>query len=136
MSTTKGKTIIHTDKAPGAIGPYSQAVRTGNMVYTAGQIGLDPARMEIVSGGVEAETRQVLTNLKQVLEAANSGLNYVVKTTVFLQDMGEFSKMNAIYGEFFPENPPARSAVEVAALPKGAAVEIEAVAMLAPSKDN
>jgi 2-iminobutanoate/2-iminopropanoate deaminase len=89
--------------------------------------------MEIVSGGIEAETRQVLTNLKHVLEAANSGLNYVVKTTVFLQDMGEFSKMNAVYAEFFPENPPARSAVEVAALPKGVAVEIEAVALVAPA---
>jgi 2-iminobutanoate/2-iminopropanoate deaminase len=132
MSTTEEKTIVHTDKAPGAIGPYSQAVRTENLVYTAGQIGLDPATMEIVSGGIEAETRQVLNNLKQVLEAANSGLNYVVKTTVFLQDMGEFSRMNAIYGEFFSENPPARSAVEVAALPKGAAVEIEAVALVVP----
>ena len=133
MYTTEGKKIIHTDNAPGAIGPYSQAVRTENMVYTAGQIALDPATMEIVSGGIEAETRQVLTNLKHVLEAANSGLNYVVKTTVFLQDMGEFSKMNAIYAEFFPENPPARSAVEVAALPKGVAVEIEAVALVAPA---
>ena len=132
MYTAEGKKIIQTDKAPGAIGPYSQAVRTENMVYTAGQIGLDPATMEIVSGGVEAETRQVLTNLKQVLEAANSGLNYVVKTTVFLRDMADFPKMNAIYSEFFPENPPARSAVEVAALPKGVAVEIEAVALAAP----
>jgi 2-iminobutanoate/2-iminopropanoate deaminase len=131
MSTTEGKKIIRTDKAPGAIGPYSQAVRTENMVFTAGQIGLDPATMEIVSGGIEAETRQVLNNLKQVLEAADSGLNYVVKTTVFLRNMGEFSKMNAIYGEFFPENPPARSAVEVAALPKGVSVEIEAVALVA-----
>jgi 2-iminobutanoate/2-iminopropanoate deaminase len=103
------------------------------MVYTAGQIGLDPATMELVSGGIEAETRQVLTNLKHVLEAANSGLNYVVKTTVFLRNMGEFSKMNAVYAEFFPENPPARSAVEVAALPKGVAVEIEAVALIAPA---
>jgi 2-iminobutanoate/2-iminopropanoate deaminase len=133
MYTTEGKKIIQTEKAPGAIGPYSQAVRTENMVYTAGQIALDPASMEIVSGGIEAETRQVLTNLKHVLEAANSGLNYVVKTTVFLQDMGEFSKMNAVYAEFFPENPPARSAVEVAALPKGVAVEIEAVALVAPA---
>ena len=101
------KEIIHTDKAPEAIGPYSQAVRAGDMVYTAGQIGLNPATMEIVSGGIEAETRQVLSNLKQVLEAANSGMNYVVKTTVFLRDMGDFPKMNAIYAEFFPENPPA-----------------------------
>ena len=133
MSTTEGKKIVHTDKAPAAIGPYSQAVRIGNLVYTAGQIALDPATMEIVGGGIEAETRQVLNNLKQVLEAANSGLKYVVKTTVFLQDMGEFAKMNAVYAEFFPENPPARSAVEVAALPKGVAVEIEAVALIAPA---
>jgi 2-iminobutanoate/2-iminopropanoate deaminase len=132
MYTTEGKKIIHTDKAPQAIGPYSQAVRTENMVYTAGQIGLDPATMEIVSGGVEAETRQVLNNLKQVLEAANSGLNYVVKTTVFLRDMADFPKMNAVYAEFFPENPPARSTVAVAALPKGVAVEIEAIALAAP----
>ena len=132
MYTTEGKKIIHTDRAPQAIGPYSQAVRTDNMVYTAGQIGLDPATMEIVSGGVEAETRQVLNNLKQVLEAANSGLNYVVKTTVFLRDMADFPKMNAIYAEFFPKNPPARSTVAVAALPKGVAVEIEAIALAAP----
>ena len=119
MYTTEGKKIIHTDKAPEAIGPYSQAVRTESMVYTAGQIGLDPATMEIVSGGVEAETRQVLNNLKQVLEAANSGLNYVVKTTVFLRDMADFPKMNAIYAEFFPENPPARSTVAVADFAQG-----------------
>jgi 2-iminobutanoate/2-iminopropanoate deaminase len=136
MYTTEGKKIIHTDKAPQAIGPYSQAIRTENLVYTAGQIGLDPATMEIVSGGVEAETRQVLTNLKQVLEAADSGLNYVVKTTVFLRDMADFPKMNAIYAEFFPENPPARSTVAVATLPKNVAVEIEAVALLAPAKGD
>lgn len=132
MTTTEGKKIILTDKAPGAIGPYSQAVRTEQMVYTAGQIGLDPATMEIVSGGVEAETRQVLNNLKQVLEAANSGLNYVVKTTVFLRDMADFPRMNAVYAEFFSENPPARSTVAVAGLPKGVAVEIEAVALVSP----
>ena len=133
MYTSEGKKIIQTNKAPGAIGPYSQAVRTENMVFTAGQIGLDPATMEIVSGGVEAETRQVLSNLKQVLEAANSGLNYVVKTTVFLRDMADFPKMNAVYGEFFSENPPARSTVAVATLPKNVAVEIEAIALAAPS---
>jgi 2-iminobutanoate/2-iminopropanoate deaminase len=133
MYTTEGKKIIQTNKAPGAIGPYSQAVRTENMVFAAGQIGLDPATMEIVSGGVEAETRQVLSNLKQVLEAANSGLNYVVKTTVFLRDMADFPKMNAVYGEFFSENPPARSTVAVATLPKNVAVEIEAIALAAPS---
>lgn len=136
MNITEGKKIIQTDKAPQAIGPYSQAVRTGNMVYTAGQIGLDPATMEIVSGGVEAETRQALNNLKQVLETANSGLNYVVKTTVFLRDMVDFPKMNAVYAEFFPENPPARSTVAVASLPKGVAVEIETIALVSPGHSN
>lgn len=133
MYTTEGKKIVHTEKAPEAIGPYSQAVRTEKMVYTAGQIGLDPVTMEIVSGGVEAETRQVLNNLKQVLEAANSGLSYVVKTTVFLRDMADFPKMNAIYAEFFPEKPPARSTVAVKTLPKNVAVEIEAIALTVPA---
>jgi 2-iminobutanoate/2-iminopropanoate deaminase len=136
MYTSEGKKIIKTDKAPQAIGPYSQAVRTESMVYTAGQIGIDPATKELVSGGIEAETRQVLTNLKQVLEAANSGLSYVVKTTVFLRDMADFPKLNAIYADFFPENPPARSTVAVAALPMGVAVEIEAVALAAPVHDD
>lgn len=131
MYTNEGKKIIHTHKAPEAIGPYSQAVRIENMVFTAGQIGLDPLSMEIVEGGVEAETRQVLMNLKQVLEAADSGLNYVIKTTVFLRDMSDFPRMNAIYAEFFSENPPARSTVAVQTLPKNVAVEIEAVALLA-----
>ena len=130
MFTTEGKKIIHTDKAPKAIGPYSQAIRTETLVYTAGQVGIDPATGELVEGGVEAQTRQVLTNLTSVLEASDSGLNFVVKTTVFLKDMNDFTKMNAIYAEFFSENPPARSTVAVAALPKGALVEIEAVAML------
>ncbi|GAB4503665.1 MAG: RidA family protein [Anaerolineales bacterium] len=132
MYTSEGNNIIHSDHAPQAIGPYSQAVRVGNLVYTAGQIGLDPLSMEVVSGGVEAETRQVLTNLKHVLEAAGSGLNYAVKTTVFLRDMADFAKMNAVYAEFFPQNPPARSTVAVASLPKGVAVEIEVVALAMP----
>lgn len=136
MNTTERKTIVRTDKAPAAIGPYSQAVRTETMVYTAGQIALDPATMEIVSGGIEAETRQVLKNLKQVLEAAGSGLNYVIKTTVFMRDMADFPKMNTIYAEFFPENPPARSTVAVKTLPKDVALEIEAVALVAPGKDD
>jgi 2-iminobutanoate/2-iminopropanoate deaminase len=124
------KKIIVSDKAPKAIGPYSVAVQTGQMVYTAGQIGLEPSTGEIVPGGIEAETRQVLTNLKNVLEAAGSSLGDVVKTTVFLRDMADFAKMNAIYGEFFTQHPPARSTVAVAGLPKGGAVEIEAVATL------
>ena len=136
MNTNEGKNIVQTDKAPAAIGPYSQAVRVGNMVYTAGQIALDPATMEIVGGGIEAETRQVLNNLKLVLEAANSGLNYVVKTTVFLRDMADFPKMNAIYAEFFPENPPARSTVAVKTLPKDVAVEIECIALAALAHGN
>ncbi len=125
------KEIIQTEKAPKAIGPYTVANRFGELIFTAGQLGLDPATMELVSGGVEAETRQALTNLKYVLEAAGSSLDHVLKTTVFLRDMADFARMNAVYGEFFPQNPPARSTVQVAALPKGGAVEIEVVACLA-----
>jgi len=125
------KHIITTEKAPKAIGPYSAAVRVGHFVYTAGQIGIDPATGEVVSGGVEAETRQALTNLKHILEAAGASLNTVVKTTVFLRDINDFARMNAVYAEFFTAAPPARSAVQAAALPKGVAVEIEAVAFLA-----
>ena len=130
MFATEGKKIIFTAKAPKAIGPYSQAIRTEAMVFTAGQVGLDPATGELVEGGVEAQTQQALTNLKNVLEAADSGLNFVVKTTVFLRDMNDFAQMNGIYEEFFAKDPPARSTVAVAALPKGALVEIEAVALL------
>ena len=126
------KNIIQTDKAPRAIGPYSQAVRTDSMVYTSGQIGLDPATGELIAGTVQEQTRQALTNLKHVLESADSGLNFVVKTTVFLQDMNDFASMNMVYAEFFPENPPARSTVQVAGLPKGALVEIECIALLSP----
>ncbi len=136
MYTSEGKKIVSTEKAPKAIGPYSQAILIEKLVFTAGQVGLDPASMELVEGGVEAQTRQVLTNLKHVLESADSGLNYVVKTTVFLQDMADFAKMNAIYAEFFPENPPARSTVQVAGLPKGALVEIECVALRKPARGD
>jgi 2-iminobutanoate/2-iminopropanoate deaminase len=136
MYTSEGKKIVSTEKAPKAIGPYSQAVRIENLVYTAGQIGLDPASMEIVEGGVEAQTRQVFANLKAVLEAAGSGLKYVIKTTVFLKEMGDFAAMNAIYAEHFPENPPARSTVAVAGLPKGGLVEIEVIALLAPTRGD
>ena len=124
------KQIIHTDKAPKAIGPYSQAVQIGDFIYTAGQVGLDPTSMEMVPGGIEEQTRQVLTNLSSVLDAAGSSLSQVVKTTVFLNDMNDFAKMNTIYTEFFNENPPARSTVAVAGLPKGALVEIECVAVV------
>jgi len=136
MYTTEGKKIVSTDKAPKAIGPYSQAIRTENLVFTAGQVGLDPATMELVEGGIEEQTSQVLNNLRNVLESADSGLNYIVKTTVFLQNMGDFARMNAVYEEFFPENPPARSTVAVAALPKGALVEIECIALLSPVRGD
>jgi 2-iminobutanoate/2-iminopropanoate deaminase len=129
MSTVK-KEIISTSNAPKAIGPYSQAIRVGDFVFCAGQTGLDPATMELVAGGVEAQARQVLTNLKYVLEAAGSGFDRVVKTTVFLTDMANFAAMNAVYAEFFPENPPARSTIAVAGLPKGGLVEIEAIALV------
>ena len=136
MFTTEGKKIIHTEKAPKAIGPYSQAVRTESLVFTAGQVGLNPASGELVEGGIEEQTRQVLTNLKNVLEAADSGLGYVVKTTVFLKDINDFARMNAIYGEVFSENPPARSTIAVAALPKGALVEMEATALLQAARGD
>jgi 2-iminobutanoate/2-iminopropanoate deaminase len=124
------KKVISSDKAPKAIGPYSVAIRTGDLVFTSGQLGLDPATGSLVPGGIEAETRQALTNLRHVLADAGSGLERVVKTIVFLKDMADFAKMNAVYAEFFTENPPARSTIQAAALPKGGTVEIEAVAIL------
>jgi len=136
MYTTGRKKIVSTQKAPKAIGPYSQAIRTESFVFTAGQVGLDPATMELVEGGIAAQTRQVLTNLKHVLESADSGLKFVVKTTVFLQDMADFAIMNTVYSEFFPENPPARSTVQVAGLPKGALVEMECVALHTPARGD
>ncbi|RME90905.1 MAG: RidA family protein [Anaerolineae bacterium] len=123
------KEVVTTDRAPRAIGPYSAAIRVGDWVFTAGQIAIDPASGEMVNESIEAETRQVLTNLKHVLEAAGSGLDQVVKTTVFLADMNDFPKLNAVYAEFFKEKPPARSTVAVRSLPKGARVEIEAIAL-------
>ena len=124
------KSIVTTEKAPKALGPYSAAVSTGCMVFTAGQVGIDPSTGKMVEGGIQAQTRQVLTNLKAILEEAGSGLDQIVKTTVFLQDMGEFTLMNEVYDTFFSEKYPSRSTVQVCALPAGAAVEIEAVALL------
>ena len=124
------RVVIKTDKAPKAIGPYSAGVKAGHFVYTAGQAGLNPQTGKIVDGGIEVETRQTLTNLKHILEAAGSSLGGVVKTTVFLRDMNDFAAMNGVYAEFFTKNPPARSTIQAAALPMGAAVEIEAVAMV------
>jgi 2-iminobutanoate/2-iminopropanoate deaminase len=122
--------VIKSVNAPKAIGPYSVAIQTGNLIFSSGQLGLDPATGNLVSGGVETETRQALTNIHNVLKDARSGMESVVKTIVFLKDMADFSIMNTVYAEFFPNNPPARSTVQVAALPKGGAVEIEAIAIL------
>lgn len=124
------KKIIATTNAPGAIGPYSQAVDCGAFLITSGQVPIDPTTGEFVPGGIAEQTRQSLTNVKAILEAAGLTMDHVVKTTVFLQDMGDFAAMNAVYAEFFTEgNYPARSAVEVAKLPKGALVEIEAICL-------
>jgi 2-iminobutanoate/2-iminopropanoate deaminase len=133
QSPSHKKTIITTNEAPAAIGPYSAGVSTGNLVFTAGQLGIDPKTGELVTGGIRAETRQALTNLKAILETAGSGLDLVIKTTVFLGDINDFGLMNQVYGEFFTEDFPARSAFQVGALPKGAAVEIEAVALQSPA---
>ena len=124
------KQVVIAENAPKAIGPYSAGVKIGNFVYTAGQLGLDPVAGGFVEGGIAAQTRQALKNLKAVLEAAGSSLENVVKTTVFLRDMNDFAAMNGVYAEFFTENFPARSAVQVARLPLDAAVEIEAVAVI------
>ena len=122
------KKIIATTNAPAAIGPYSQAIDCGTFLVTSGQIALDPATGEMVKGGVAEQARQALLNLKAILTEAGLTMDNVVKTTVFLQDMGDFAAMNAVYAEFFTEgNYPARSAVQVGALPKGALVEIEAI---------
>ena len=125
------KTAVSTPGAPAAIGPYSQAIRIGNLVYTSGQIALDPASGQLVSGGIAEQTTRVLENLKAVLAAAGTSLDKVVKTVVFLQDMNDFAAMNAVYGSYLAPAgavPPARSTVEVAGLPRGSLVEIEVIA--------
>jgi len=124
------KRIVTSDNAPAALGPYSVAVKAGSFVYTAGQLGLDPDTGNFAEGGIEAQTKQALENLKAVLEAAGSKLSKVVKTTVFLLDMNDFGAMNGVYGEYFTKKFPARSAVQVARLPKDGLVEIEAIAIL------
>lgn len=124
------KQIISTEGAPKAIGPYSQAAAYNGLVYLSGQIPLDPETGQVVEGDIAAQTHRVMRNLKAVLEAAGSSLDHVLKTTVFLKDMGEFAAMNQVYGEYFTANPPARATVEVARLPRDVRVEIEAVAIL------
>lgn len=123
------KEIISTENAPGAIGPYSQAVKTGNMIFVSGQIPIDPATGEFVSGDVAEQSEQVLKNLSAVLEAAGSSLNNVVKTTVFLADMNDFAVMNEIYAKYFGDNKPARATVQAARLPRDARVEIDCIAI-------
>lgn len=120
--------IVATDKAPGAIGPYSQAVKLGNLVFTAGQIPLDPATGQLVEGDIQAQTERVMENVKAVLDAAGSSIDQVVKTTCFLTDLGNFAAFNEVYARYMGNNRPARSTVQVAALPAGAQVEVEVVA--------
>jgi reactive intermediate/imine deaminase len=129
LSQSPVREVIATEKAPAAVGPYSQAIRAGDLLFTAGQLGMDPTTGKLVVGGVEAQARQALTNLQAVLEAAGSSLKRVVKVTVFLQDINDFKAVNGVYAQFFTQEPPARSAVQVAALPLGGLIEIEAVAL-------
>ena len=124
------KQVISTDKAPAAVGAYSQGIIANGFVFTAGQIPLIPGTSSLREGGIQAQTRQSLNNVKGVLEAAGSGMDKVVKTTVFLADINDFAAFNAVYSEFFPHDPPARSTVQAGGLPVGALVEIEAVALL------
>jgi 2-iminobutanoate/2-iminopropanoate deaminase len=128
------KKVVQGDKGPKAIGPYSLAIQAGQFVFTSGQLGIDPATGELVDGGVESETQQALQNAGTILRMAGSGMVNVVKTTIFLRDINDFARVNEVYAKFFPENPPARSTFQVAALPKGAAVEIELIALI-PHED-
>lgn len=123
------KKIITTEKAPAAVGPYSQATATGNLVFTAGQIPLDPENGQLVTGDIEEQTHRVLQNVQALLQEAGSSLATVIKTTVFMTDLADFNRMNAVYSEYFPSEPPARSTVQVTALPLGAQIEIECVAI-------
>ena len=123
------KTVIATENAPAAVGPYSQAIQVGDLIFTAGQLGLDPATGDFAGEDVATQTRQALKNIRAILEEAGAGMNQIVKTTIFVEDMADFQTVNAVYAEFFENAPPARSTVEVAALPLGGRVEIEAVAV-------
>ena len=124
------KEILFTKGAPAAIGPYSQGIIAGGMIFVAGQIPIDPGTGELVKGGIEEKTRQVIRNIRAIAEAAGSDLSRALKTTVFLKNMDDFAAMNQVYAEYFTEKPPARSAIQVAALPKGADIEIEAIIAL------
>jgi 2-iminobutanoate/2-iminopropanoate deaminase len=126
---TLERTAVHTDEAPKAIGPYSQAIKAGDLIFCSGQIPLDPATGKLVAGEIGAQTERVMKNLEAVLQAAGSGLHLVVKSTIFLVDLGDFSAVNEAYGRFFADTPPSRATVQVAALPLGSRVEIEVVAL-------
>ena len=130
MSSCSKREVVTCSDTPKAIGPYSVAIATENLVFVSGQLGIDPISGSIVEGGIQGQTRTALTNLKSVLESAGSSLEQVVKTTVFLTDMAQFAEMNGVYAEFFTSDYPARSAIQVAALPKGGIVEVEAIAVL------
>jgi 2-iminobutanoate/2-iminopropanoate deaminase len=123
------KTVIYSSKAPEPIGPYSQAIQAGNMLFISGQIAIDRASGKIISDTIEAETATVMTNLREILAAAGMDFSHVVKSTIFLKDMGNFPKVNEVYGKHFPENPPARETVEVSRLPKDVNVEISCIAV-------
>jgi 2-iminobutanoate/2-iminopropanoate deaminase len=125
-----GKKVIHTDKAPKAIGPYSQAIQAGNFLFLSGQIPLDPKTGELVKGDIRQQTQQILENINGVLESQRLGMEDVVKVTIFLKDIGNFNRVNEVYALYFPSSPPARSTVEVAQLPRSADIEIEAIALI------
>lgn len=125
----RGHEVIVSAGAPAAIGPYSQAIRAGGMIYVSGQIPLDPGTGEVIAGGIAAQAERVLASLRAILHASGSGLERVVKTTVYLTDLGAFAEVNEVYARYFPQAPPARATVQVAALPRGVEIEIDAVAL-------
>jgi 2-iminobutanoate/2-iminopropanoate deaminase len=124
------KKVIHTDKAPKAIGPYSQSIQAGDFLFLSGQIPLDPKTGELVNGDIRDQTNQVLKNIKSILESQKLGMGNVVKVTIFLKDIGNFNQVNEVYATYFPSSPPARSTIEVAKLPRNAEIEIEAIAVI------
>ena len=131
-TSSNQRQVIHTDKAPAAIGPYSQAIRAGGLLYCSGQIAINPDSGELCDGSVSEQTDQVLRNLGAVLDAGSSSYKQVVRCTIFVTDMGDFAAVNEVYARYFPSNPPSRACVEVSGLPKGVSVEIDAIALTEP----
>jgi len=131
-----GKKVIQTNKAPQAIGPYSQAIQTGDFLFLSGQIPLDPKTGELVNGDIRDQTNQVLKNIKSILESQKLGMENVVKTTIFLKDIANFNQVNEVYATYFPSSPPARSTVEVSKLPRNAKIEIEAIAVISVADEK